>query len=139
MPKRAIVSRQVTAQVVGPDGPVDAGKWDEVTFADEIETLEHKPLDGSTEYLVEGFKYGGTLKRGVYDPTIAQIVWDLAHPGTQDPPRHLLLVTENYNDGSVEQRLYKEVLFTKRGESIARGAPVTEDIDWLAEDMERLT
>ncbi|MGB3341327.1 MAG: hypothetical protein WBB37_07595 [bacterium] len=139
MPKRAIVTRQVTAQVVGPNGPVDVGKWSEVTTSDEIETLEHKPLDGSTEHLVEGYKYSGTLKRGVYDPSMAHILWDLAHPGSNDPPRHLLLLNEKYNDGSVEQRLYKEVLFTKRGESIARGAPVTEDIDWVAEDMESLT
>ena len=139
MPKRAIVARQVTAQVVGPNGPVDVGKWDEVTTSDEIETLEHKPIDGTTEHLVEGYKYSGTLKRGVYDPVMAHIVWDLAHPGSADPPRHLLLISETYNDSSVEQRLYKEVLFTKRGESIARGAPVTEDIDWIAEDMEVLT
>lgn len=139
MPKRAIVSRQVTGQIIGPDGPVDCGKWDEITLPSEIEMLEHKTLDGKTEYLVEGFKYSGTLKRGVYDPTIAHIIWDLAHPGDVDPPRHLVLVTEKYNDGSIEQRLYKEVLFTKSGETIARGAPVTEDIDWVAEDMEVLT
>jgi hypothetical protein len=139
MPKRAIVARQVTAQLVGPNGPVDVGKWDEVTTSDEIKTIEHDTLDGKTEYLVEGFKYAGTLKRGIYDPSLAHIVWDLAHPGNSDPPRHLLLVTEKYNDGSVEMQLYKEVLITKRGRSIARGAPVTEDLDWAAEDMEVLT
>lgn len=139
MPKRAIVTRQVTAQVVGLNGPVDVGKWSEVTTSDEIETLEHKPLDGTTEHLVEGYKYAGTLKRGVYDPSMAHIVWDLAHPGIVDPPRHLLLIAENYNDGSVEMELYKEVLITKRGRSVARGAPVTEDLDWVAEDMEVLT
>lgn len=139
MPKRAIVTRQVTGQVVGPNGPVDVGKWSEVTTSDEIETLEHKSLDGNTEHLVEGYKYSGTLKRGVYDPSMAHILWDLAHPGNSDPPRHLLLITEKYNDGATEMRLYKEVLFTKRGENIARGSPVTEDIDWVAEDMEVLT
>lgn len=139
MPKRVIVSRQVTAQVVGPDGPVDVGKWSELTFADEIESLEYKPIDGTTEYLVEGFKYGGTLKRGTYDPGLAHLLHDLAHPGDADPPRHLLLLTEKYNDGSVDMRLYKEVLITKRGETVGRGAPVTEDLDWVAEDMEVLT
>lgn len=137
--KRAIVSRQATATLVGPNGPVDVGKWDEVTTSDEIETIEHKTLDGKTEHLVEGFKYSGTLKRGTYDPNLAVILWDLAHPGNQDPPRHLLLVTERFNDGSVENQLYKDVLFTKRGRSIARGAPVTEDVDFVAEDMERLS
>ena len=139
MPKRAIVARQVLAQVVGPGGPVDVGKWDEVTTSDEIEILEHKPIDGSVEHLVEGYKYSGTLKRGVYDPAMAHIAWELAHPGSADPPRHLLLISETYNDGSVEQRLYKEVLFTKRGESMARGAPVTEDIDWVDPDSGEIT
>jgi len=138
MPKRVIVSRQATILVVGANGPVDCGKWSEVTINNELEVLEHKPLDGSTEYLVEGAIHSGTLKRGVYDPVIAQIVWESAHPGTNDPPRHLLLITEHYNDGSIGMRMEKEVLFKKHGESIARGAPVTEDIDWVAEDEEYL-
>ncbi len=138
MPKRAIVSRQATAQIVGPSGPVDVGKWDEVTSNQELETIEHKPIDGSTEYLVEGAKYSGTLKRGEYDGVLAQIVWDTAHPGITDPPRHILVVTTKYNDGTVRMKMYKEVLFPKLGESVSRGNYVTEDLDWVAEDMEIL-
>jgi len=136
--KRVIVSRQVIAQIIGPDGPVDVGKWQEITVNEELETLEYKPTDGTTEYLVEGFKYAGTLKRGEYDPTLARMIWNLMHPGTDDPPRHILLVVTKYNDGTVVKEMYKEVLITKRGRSIGRGAPVTEDLDWVAEDKEEL-
>lgn len=139
MPKRVIVSRQATAQIVGPAGPVDVGKWDEVTISNEIETLEHKPIDGTTEYLVEGQKYSGTLKRGEYDGGLAELLFNTAHPGETDPARHLLVVTTKYNDGSTQVKLFKEVLFSKLGESIARGNVVTEDLDWVAEDMEILT
>lgn len=138
MPKRAIVSRQIISQVVGSSGPVDCGKWDEVTYNSELKMLEHEPLDGSTEYLVEGNKYAGTLKRGVYDGVLAELVWNTAHPGTTDPPRHILVVTDIYNDGTVQVKMFKEVLFSKLGTSISRGSVVTENLDWVAEDMEIL-
>jgi len=135
-----IVGRQATAQIVGPNGPIDCGKWDEVNFdKDAVETETNKPIDGSIEHLVLGIDaLGGTLSRGYYDSNIAQIIWDTMHPGNVDPPRLIVLITERFNDGTTRLRMYKNVLFTKSGQRIPRGR-VTETIDWVAEDMEFLT
>lgn len=137
--KRAIVSRQAVAQVVGPNGPVDVGKWDEVAIKDVDEIIEHKPLGDKTQYLWEATTYTGTLKRGFYDLTLAKLIYDYQHPGVTDPPRLILLITNNFNDGTTELRMYKEVLLKNRGESVSRGSYITEDLEWVAEDMEILT
>jgi len=137
MPKRPIVGRNVIAQVIGPNGPVEVGKWEECPLNIEVETEEYKPIDGSREVLVLGNRYSGTLKRGHYDFTLAQEVWKLANPGNEDPPRLILLMTIKYNDGTVAQAMFKEVIFTKISIGVTRGI-IKEDIDWEAEEMEIL-
>ncbi len=137
MPKRPIVGRQVVAQVIGPDGPVEVGRWEECPVNIEVETEEYKPLDGTREIVITGNRYSGTLRRGHYDFTLAQTVWELANPGSDDPPRHVLLMTIKYNDGTTAQAMFKEVVFTKISIGVARGV-IKDDIDWEAESMEIL-
>lgn len=135
MPIRRITGRQVKAMVIGPNGPIEVGRWEEATVTLETETDEAKLMDGSVEVVVTGKKYSGTLKRGHYDAALAEETNRVMNPGSDDPPRLMLLMTLKYNDGTVKQALFKEVLFTKWGFNASRGM-VTEDVDWVAEDME---
>jgi hypothetical protein len=137
MSKRPITGRQAVAQIIGPNGPVDVGTWDEVHIADADEFTEHKPLDGKTYQIYAGSSYGGTLKRGLYDHVLAKMIWDMQHPGTADPPRLILLVTDYFNDGTTSLRMYKEVVIMNRKEDTMRDK-ITEDLDWKAEDVEYL-
>lgn len=134
---RPIVGRQAIAQLVGPEGPIVVGQWEEVRVREEVESEDLTPIDGSHVYVVIGRRFSGSLSRGYYDANLAGAIWKNLYPNSSDPPRLVLLVTERFNDGKVRQTLYKEVLLTSRERSITRGI-IKESLDWQAEEAEEL-
>jgi len=136
MAKRPITSRQVEAQMIGPNGPVNLGKWESGRAQHKMDEIAYKPTDGTTIHLVEGCDYGGSLSRGVFDARLAQLVWNQMHPGTSDPPRLMLLFSHVLNEDPTVIYVFKEVLLTNLDVGWQRGQPVKEDLTFVAEELE---
>lgn len=136
MATRAITSRQVIAQLVGPNGPVQLGKWETGRLQCKMDEIAYKPTDGTTQHLVEGYDYGGSLSRGLFDVRLAQLVWNQMHPGTSDPPRIMLLFSLILNEDPSVVMVVKEVLLTNLDMGWQRGQPVKEDLTFVAEELE---
>lgn len=136
MSKRPITSRQVIAQVVGPNGPVDCGKWESGKCTHKMDVVDYKPTDGTTQHLVEGYDYSGSLSRGVFDARLAALIWNQMHCGTSDPPRLMLLFSHVLNEDPTVVYVAKEVLITNLDVGWQRGQPVKEDLTFVAEELE---
>ena len=132
---RAVTNRQAQAMIIAATGPVNVGKWDKCTYKEDLEVAEAKPLDGTTELGVSGYGYAGTLSHGLYNQALANLLWAQTHPGVTDPPRLILLVTTEYNDGVTGVDTYRGVLLVSRGRDDGRGF-IQEVIDWRAEDKD---
>ena len=138
-PEHEIVSRQCVIQVVGPSGEVDIGQATRHSHNMEVETIESKRADGSNALLVGNQEFpNGTIDVGEYDGAMARLMDGAMHPGSTDPIRHILVFTEEYNDGTSQTLIAKGVLFFRNGKTIERGSAVSNASEWKGEEWELL-
>ena len=125
-----ITGRQAVVQIIGAGGPVDIGKYEEVSFTLDTETETYEPVDGYSYEAIVGPRISGSLKRGKIDGSAIATVLSHAKPGIANPPRYVII----YTDTSGTKHTLTDVTWKKYGITLNKGI-IKEDLDFKAVDI----
>lgn len=139
---RPVQGFDVSASVMGPNGPELVGEWQEVDINITSETEEYHETNSRSPVLLDGdIKIDGKLKRGYIDMNIVATTMGTSNiqPGVTLPASPRFTITCNINapsKGLVGKYTVTGVKFEKLGLAIKAGkAVVDSDLTYKAEGL----